>query len=40
MWQCDWKDLNSVMISPFFGLKFYTNVKNKYENGIIDYFFN
>jgi hypothetical protein len=23
----------------FFGLKFLTNVKNKYENGIFDHFF-
>jgi len=26
------------MISLFFGLKIFTNVKNKYEKGIIDHF--
>jgi hypothetical protein len=40
MWQNSWKHSNThVTISLFFGLKFYKNVKNKYEKGIIDHFF-
>ncbi len=39
MWQCDWKHSNThVTINLCFGLKFCTNVKNKYEKGIIDHF--
>jgi hypothetical protein len=38
--QCDWKDWNKlVMTSVFFGLKFYTNVKNKYEKRIFYFIF-
>jgi hypothetical protein len=38
MWQCDWKHSNThVMIGHFdFGLKFCTNVSNKYEKGIFE----
>jgi hypothetical protein len=40
MCQCDWKDWNKhVMMSVFFGLKFYTNVKNKYEKRIFYFIF-
>jgi hypothetical protein len=40
MCQCDWKDWTKrVMMSVFFGLKFCTNVKNKYEKRILDIYF-
>jgi len=41
MCQCDWKDWNKhVMMSVFFsGLKFCTNVRNKYEKRIFDFYF-
>jgi hypothetical protein len=40
MWQCDWKHSNThAMMSFFFGLKFCTNVKNKYEKRIFDHCF-
>jgi hypothetical protein len=37
MWQCDWKHSNNFFFF-FFGLKFCTNVKNKYEKKIFDHF--
>jgi len=42
MWQCDWKHSNTHMsrqVFFFFGLKFCTNLKNKYENSIFDFSF-
>jgi hypothetical protein len=40
MWQCDWKHSNThVMKNLFcFGLKFCTNVKNKYEKRTFDHY--
>jgi len=41
MWQCDWKHSNTHFTKSLFcfGLKFCTNVKNKYEKRTFDHFF-